>query len=274
MKNPDLLICWHESCDFPIARRFLRRHRNFFGKIIIYFSKHFRGNVYTPFLKSVMEDLGNTVFLDPIEYEYGVSDWRNVATHYMLEHSNSEWVCSVEGDFFANNWDKLLSDIAEASKTYDLLGYSGHQGQAQHQGPYLAGNYVHPAFWFMKRSTLEKTNMDFSADPKRGADHFGLITQDANRLGIPIWYMQDHGWEDFKDAFHQGGINQAYLEFPKENFASHRPDLFYIYNHFSMKAEVPQDPKFMDLCSQINEVLKKSFPDVDPENNPWSHFYV
>ena len=272
MNKPDLMITWHEACDYPIARRFLKRHRDFFGKIIIYFSKHFRQYVFTPFLKEAMADLGNIVFLDPIEYKYGEQDWRNISTNYMLKHSNSDWVCSVEQDFLAKDWDELLAGITEASKTYDLLGFKGQTGQNWHQEPYLSGHYVHPDLWFMKREALEKTSKDFTADTSRGCDHFGLITQDAERLKIPIWFSQDHGFSDH-DYMHQGGINQNYLEGLKDGYQFHRQELFYIYNWWSMKAEVNQDPQFMELMKKIDAKLKLQVPDVDPETDPRAIFF-
>ena len=48
-----------------------------------------------------------------------------------------------------------MTQVSEASKKYDFLGYKGYQGQAgQEHQEYLTGNYVHPSYWFMKRSTL------------------------------------------------------------------------------------------------------------------------
>lgn len=273
MKKPDLMICWIRHVDFPLARQWIRDHREFFGKIIIYWSEHFRDMYLDKFMEESLKDL-DIVFLQPIEYEYGVSDWRNIATTLMLSHSGSEWICSVEGDFLTTDWTKLLEAVTEASKTYDFLGFKGHQGQNTHQAPYLTGNYVHPAFWFMKRETLERTNKDFSADPKRGADHFGLITQDAERLGIPIWYTQDNGFPE-ETTFHLGGINHAYLNgLDDPNFVFHRPELFLLYNYYSMKADVPQDPLFMEVMEKMDKKLRAMYPDIDPETDPNCVFFI
>lgn len=260
MIKPDLLITWHESCDYPIHRMLLKRHRDRFGKIIVYLSKHFREPIYRDFLKTELMTLGNIEILDPIEYQYGVEDWRNVSTNHMLKYTNSEWVCSWEGDFFAKDFNKLFDAIEEASKTHDLLGYKGYQGQAEHQSPYLRGIYVHPAFWFMKRSALEKTNKNFSADTKQGCDHFGLITRDAQSLGISTWYTQDNGFPE-SDAFHQGGINNNYLEFGK--ITLHRAEDFYLYNYWSMKVQ-PQDPVFFEMCQRVGGIMKNDYPQINP----------
>lgn len=263
--KPDLLITWHESCDYPIHRMLMKRHRDFFGKIIIYFSKHFRGHTYTDFLKSTLSDLGNIQFLDPIEYEYGIQDWRNISTNYMLKHTDGGWVCSWEGDFFTTDWDKLLKAVEEASKTYDILGYKGKDHQQEYQ-EYLKGDYVHPAFFFIRRSLLENTSKDFSAKPSEGYDHFGKITKDIMEMKIPIWWTQDNGFEEAQ-TFHQGGINFNYLEGLKEGFKFHRPELFYIYNWWSMKADIPQSPKFMELMKKIDNKLKLQTPEIDPETD-------
>jgi len=271
----DLLVCWIKHCDYPIFRKFLKKHREFFGKIIIYWSEHFRHMYYDKFIQEDLATLGNIQFLENIEYKYGVEDWRNIATNYMLKHSTSEWICSVEQDFFTKDWNKLFKAIEEASKTYDLLGYKGYSKQAgqEHQDPYLTGNYVHPAFFFMKRATLEKTSRDFTADTSKGCDHFGLITQDSLRLEIPIWYTQDNGFPE-KDTFHQGGINFNYLEFGKENSEIHRPELFYLYNYWSMKADVKQNSQFYTLMMEVDAVLKERFPEINPETDERRVFYT
>ena len=270
--NPDLLICWHESCDYPICRYTLKTYRNFYGKIIIYFSKHFREPVYTEFLKASLKDLGNIVFLDPVEYHYGVEDWRNVATHEMLKQSNSEWVCSVEQDFFVKDWNKLLSAVTSASKEYDLIGYSGKQGQQTYQ-QYLTNDYVHPAFWFMKREALEKTHKNFSAAPLEGADHFGLITRSAIDNRIPIKYINELGFVDFVDDFHMGGTNQNYLEFERPEYVIYRPEMFLVYNYWSMKCPVVQSPIFMDKMIKMDQRLRTEHPEIDPESDKWSEFF-
>lgn len=265
MNKPDLLVCWIKHCDYPIFRMFLKRHREFFGKVIIYWSEHFRHMYYDEFIQKALADDGvECQFLQNIEYKYGVEDWRNIATNYMLKHSDSEWVCSVEQDFFVRDWDKLLTEVVAKSLDADLIGYKGEAGNK---------NYVHPAFWFMKREALEKTSKNFSADAEQGEDHFGLITRDAEKLGIPIAYIQDMGFEDFKDAFHLGGVNQNYLECGKPGYTFHQPEIFCAYNYWSIWANVPQSPEFLDLCRRVDESFKSSHSNVDPKTSEWQVFF-
>lgn len=264
MNRPDLIICWIKHADYPIFRATLRKHRDFFGKIIIYWSEHFRDIYFDEFIQKDLESLGNIQFLPNIEYKYGEEDWRNVATNYMLKHTDSEWVCSVEQDWFDKDWDKTLTLITEASKDADLMGWWQPNGK-----------YIHPGFWFMKRESLEKTNKDFSA---HGVfDHFGWITKDAQDLGMKIITLDDleldTNVDPNADCFHLGGVNQNYLEGLKEEFVFHRPDIFMIYNHWCRKSNVPQDSKFVVLSWKIEEVLRLRYPELDLEDNEWTKFF-
>ena len=267
MKNCDLLITWHESCDYPLARATLKKYRNFWGKIIIYFSKHFREPVYTDFLKKSMLDLGNIVFLDPIEYEYGSQDWRNISTNYMLGQSTSEWVCSVEQDWFSKDWPKLLEVTEKGMKEHDLFGYWTEAG--------AGGGYIHPAYWFIKRELLNKTSLDFAAH--QGEDHFGWITRDVERLGGNIGKVQDYGLScdvaETADAYHLGGVNNNYLEGLKPNYVFHRPEPFLIYNYECRQADVPQDSRFLGLSQDIEKVLLDKIGPINLKDNQWTKFF-
>lgn len=259
--KPDLLICWIKHCDYPIFRSFLRRHRDSFGKIIIYWSEHFREYYFDKFIQKDLESLGNVEFVMNVDYKYGVEDWRNVATNIMLKRTNSEWVCSVEQDWFAKDWDKLLTKVSDAMKMdSDLIGWWQENNK-----------YIHPSFWFIRRFILDNTRRDFAAHD--GHDHFGWITEDVKTIGGKIVSTQDMGFKDFEDCFHLGGVNQNYLEGLKPGYVFHRPELFYIYNWWSMKADVPQDPKFVELMKKIDNKLKLQIPDVNPETDSRAIFF-
>ena len=275
MMRPDLMVCWIKHCDYPIFRRFLRRYRAFFGKIIIYFSEHFRHMYYDKFIEKDLSILGNIQFLPNIEYKYGVEDWRDIATNHMLKFTNSEWICSVEQDWFCRDWDKFLSKMNDAMKTSDLIGF----WQASDTNQKFRG-YIHPACWFIKRSILDQTSKDFSAHPEvNGCDHFGMITRDVEKLGGKIVKLEDLGfkigvWSD-TDAYHQGGINQNYLEGLKPEYVFHRAELFYIYNWYSLKEDtVTYSNEFMELMKKIDIKLSdKRFLFENPETSKWAIFY-
>lgn len=265
--KPDLLICWIKHADYPIFRATLRKHRDFFGKIIIYWSEHFRDDYFDKFIQRDLEDLGNIEFLPNIEYQYGIEDWRNIATNHMLKYTTSEWVCSVEQDWFSRDWDQLLEIVAKKMETHDLIGWDAECED---------GIYIHPAFWFIKRSVLEQTRKDFSARDR--LDHFGWITRDVQKIGGKIFGLEwDGGLNCSPNAkahsFHLGGVNQNYINGLQEGFVFHRPEVFMIYNYWCRKTNVTQDPKFTALSLKIEAKLRRDFPDLDLEDNPWVKFF-
>lgn len=271
MSKPDLMICWIKHADYPIFRETLRKHRDFFGKIVIYWSEHFRDIYFDEFIQKDLESLGNIEFLPNIEYKYGQEDWRNVATNYMLKYTDSDWICSVEQDWFSSDWDKLLEVTSKAMENNDFVGW-------QHPG-----GYIHPGYWFIKRELLERTNKDFSA--RDGQDHFGWITQDALKLGVKLFDIDKDGGlkcdipsyfnleTQGLDAMHMGGVNQNYLAGLTPNHDFHRADIFMVYNYWCRKANVIQDPRFTELSLEVEKVLRKQFPDLDLENSPWAKFF-
>lgn len=276
--KPDLIITWIMHTDYPIFRQWMKRYRNFFGKVIVYWSLHNRFPYFNSFIQEAMRD-DHINFLDPVETDWGHEDWRNKSTNEMLKHSNSEWVCSIEQDYFCRDWDKLLSGVVEASKTHDLIGHPGKPGSQPNQD-YLKGEYIHPALWFMKREALEKTSKNFAAVPARGWDHFGVITEEAMKLGIKTVTLSDMGYEveTKPDAFsfHLGGVNQNYLESVNPAYVFHRPEPFYVYNHFCRQVTVPQSIDFLRLSEQVDKVLLSKYPElvsINCEDNPWTVFF-
>ena len=205
--KPDLLVCWIKHCDYPIFRQFLKKYRNFFGKAIIYWSEHHRHMYYDKFIEEDLKDF-NITFLQNIEYKYGIEDWRNIATNEMLKYSDSEWVCSIEQDWFCKDWDIFFKWIETYKDLADLFGWMN-----------LTTNpYIHPACFFIKKELLNKTSKDFSPHPEIvGSDHFAQITYDANKLEARVRNLPlNMNVEPNADCFHLGGVNQNYLEGLKE----------------------------------------------------------
>ena len=262
--KPDLLITWTKHCDYPIFRAILAKYRDFFGKIVILFSEHMQFPYYDHFLRDSLEELGNIEFIDPVDI-IGF-DWRNVATNELLKHTDSEWVCSVEQDFFCRDWNEILEKIEEKSKDYPFLGWAAKSGKESF--------YIHPSFFFIKRELLDKTDKDFSA--RDGEDHFGWITRDVELLGEPIYDLE----ADFKctvatssDMFHLGGVNNNYLNSHNPDFVFYRPEEFAIYNYWCRKADVPQSPRFTELSLKVEGQLLEKTPGLDLEKNGWTKFF-
>lgn len=267
--KPDLLITWIKHTDYPIFRLFLSRYREFFGRIIIYFSEHNRFPYFDHFIQKSLSKL-DCIFLDPVLTDWSREDWRNKSTNEMLKYSQSEWVCSIEQDFFCKDWNSLLFKTQEAMKENDLVGWLNPTNYP----------YVHPAYWFVKRSVLEETSKDFSPHPEiNGLDHFGMITKEIIDNGGRLTSLKDMGLEtelinsDKTDCFHLGSVNQNYLEGLKSEYVFHRPDWFYIYNFYSMRADVSQDSQFMELMRKIDSKLKLQISDINPETDSRSKFY-
>ena len=49
------------------------------------------------------------------------------------------------------------------------------------------------------------------------------------------------------------------------HFTFPRGDVFYVYNAWSMKANVAQSPVFMDIMQRMDKKLKQIYPVVIPE---------
>lgn len=253
-----------KHCPYPIWMRNLKEQMQdgYFHKCFVYFSEHNRFPYFDHYIHSYFSDIKGVEFMDPVLTDWGTEDWRNKSTNEMLKHSKAEWVGSIEQDWFYKDWGKLWDAIQTASKTADLIGWRN-------------GNYIHPGFWFMKREALEKTNKDFGAHD--GYDHFGLITRDAEAQGLKVVSLQDLGFncsvEEKADCFHQGGINQNFSEGLKPAYQFARGELFYIYNHWSMKVGINQSPLFLDITGKIQERLKLAYPSINPETSEWNVFY-
>ena len=175
--KPDLIITQIKHCDYPIFRGFLMSHRDWFEKVIVYFSEHNRFPYFDHFIQDSLKNLDIT-WADPVFINWGVEDWRNVSTNELLKYSEAEWVCSIEQDWFARDWNKLWEAVQEASKTADYMGWWQENNK-----------YIHPSFWFAKRELLDKTRKDFSAKPPH--DHFGLIYEDVKKLGGRVKTLQE-----------------------------------------------------------------------------------
>lgn len=261
-----LLISWISGCDYPLFRLWLDKYGNRFDEILIYWDVQFRHPFFWAFIQQSLSHLPNVKFLDPVEYQYGVGDWRNVSTNELVKHATGDWLISIEQDWFTRDWEWMWEKIEIGMNQADLFGWMNMS----------ANPYIHPAFWFIKRELLEKTNKDFAAHPEiNGSDHFGTITYDAQRIGAKIVSLQDLGVNcDFSidsDAFHLGGVNQNYLNGLNPEFKFHRPEAFAVLNYENRQAQVVQDPKFITLSQGIEQ--RMVITEFDLSNNEWTKFF-
>jgi len=273
-----LCVSWISNCDYPIFRQWLEEYHAWFDEIIIYWDLSFRFPIFSSFMQqaiynSISSDFfseNKLIFLDPVPRDLS-SDWRHSAAIEMLKYATGDWIVSIEQDWFSKDWQKLFTASEEAMRKSELFGW------------YNLTNYpyIHPAYWFIKRELLEKTSKDFSPHPEiNGADHFSMITQDAMKLNAKILTLQDMGIEanvlqsSLIHSFHLGGVNHAYLNgLDDPNFKFHRGEIFYVYNYYSMKANVKQSPLFMDIMKKMDSKLKNIYPNIDPEKSEWQPFF-
>lgn len=200
------------------------------------------------------------------ERELGIDDWRNTATNAMLKEATGDWIISIEQDWFCRDWGESFNTMEQSMKDSDLFGWWNPTNSP----------YVHPAFFGIRKELLDKTSKDFSPHPElNGADHFAVITHDAQKLGARI---DKYGGEVFPETlhFHLGGVNQNYLDFePRfKDDALHRENIFYVYNYYSMKANVAQNTHFMERMKYVDIYLKSKLGDkIDPEVSAWKEFF-
>lgn len=262
MPKVDLICQYCVYCDYPIFRSHLKKYRDKYNKIILYPSRQHGFLDLENFAKSVIKE--TWIEREPIDY--GVEDWRQAETTPCLKQSDAEWIRFAEQDFFVRDWDKFYADVEKAMQTSDMIGWWNPTHFP----------YVHPSCLYIKRELLEKTTIDFRAHPEiNGADHFSMLTRDAEKLGAKITTLQDLGYEDWKDAFHLGGLTYVYQDW-KEDGSNHigvkRPEVFKIYNQMLRKANVEQKQEFINLTYKVEEQLNKMNLSVD-ENSYWEDFF-
>lgn len=263
-----LLISWISCCDYPLFRAWLEKYYVFFDEIIIYWDLQFKFPFFNAFIQQSLARIPNIRFLDHVERDYGSTDWRQVATTELVRQAHGDWIISIEQDWFAKDWPKLLATLEVAMEENELIGWMNPTNAP----------YVHPAFFAIKRDLLKATTQDFSAHPEiNGSDHFATITYDAQRLGAKIMSLQDLGFNcDFNpisDMFHLGGVNQNYLEGLKPGFAFHRGEAFAAYNYECRFANTVQDTKFLYLSGDIETQLVKLYPNLNLKDNEYTPFF-
>ena len=266
--NCDLLMQWSIFCDYPIFRMHMKRYfEKRFNKILFYPSNHNRDHSFRPFLEKVIDDK-HWLKPEPINWTEPGIDWRQSETIPLIEASDSEWIFITEPDFFCKDWDIFLNMVEDEMKTANMIGWMNMTNF----------HYIHPSCFFIKRSMLEKTSKDFRAHPEvGGSDHFATVTRDVEKVGGKIVTLKEMGLIDWEDFFHLGGLTQNYIEMnenPETYDSFVRPELFYIYNYWSRKADVEQSPEYLTLSKAVErKLLDTKGITINPEENKWSIFF-
>lgn len=260
MFKPDIVVQWCVHCDYPLFRKFIEKYRDRFGKVILYPSRQ-HGSVD---LEAFAKENFDVTWVEPVEIDYGVEDWRQAETIPCLAHVTSDWVWFMEQDFFTDDWNRLFKEIDKAvEQDYDMIGLWNPTHYP----------YVHPCFLLMKTELLEETNKDFSAHPDiNGCDHFAMLTRDAENLGAKIFKFE----EQWPYLMHLGGLTYPFQNWKgngKDHFGVKSPQAYYVYLNEARKADVPQSPEYLARSAEIEKELKKRYPEVNLEDNEWLKCY-
>ncbi len=261
--NVDQILQWCVFADYPIFRRNSARYRDQMNKIILYPSRHHGKLDLEAFAKQALLE----TWVDPVAIDYAVEDWRQAETTPCLAHANSEWLWFTEQDFFVKDSEKFFADIEKAMKHSDMIGWWNPTHFP----------YVHPSCLFIKREMFEKTQKDFRAHPEiDGCDHFAMLTVDVRKAGGKITTLQDLGYENWKDAFHLGGLTYVYQDWKgdgTDHFGVASPEAFFAYNNIMRNADVEQSPDFLSLAYEVETMMKQQFKFGQAEIDKWKMFF-
>lgn len=185
--KPDVIVSWPRNTEYPLWRYFISENRSRFNKVIIVFTETFQGDDYRSFVRSVMPQGSFDTIDSPLPQ--GREDWRNIAIQEALKLSKNDWLWFTEEDFFVKNevfWDDVSREIL--NNNVRVIGVR-------------QGTRLHPCSLFITRDILDQTHKDFGIVPNR-LDHFGLIEEDINKLGIPIATIDPCLWKHYNGLSH------------------------------------------------------------------------
>lgn len=223
MIKPTALITWPLHLDFPVCRWNLERFKDKFDGIYIALSDHHVENQdLSNFFRSKMP------FANFIEPKRTRDDWRDDAVNNLLDVVKSEYVLFLEQDFLMADGflDKVLAE------PHDFAFYQEDKR-------------IHPAFALVKRSLIDKTSRDFSAQPP--GDHFYKFFNELP-TGVNI---EELGAMKKIDYYHMAGLSQNYRNFTYGDPFYH-PINFLYYNYMNLKFP-DQHPLFYQLELQIEK---------------------
>lgn len=219
--KPDLIECFPEHLDFPLHRKFLMENRHRFSKVIIVFTQMNAGTGdYRKFVRTQLMDYDITF----LNNDYvGDKDWRDVAVNKALKSSDNEWVWFTEQDFTPEQffWSSVEYLLCFGG---DFIGV-------------MQDERMHPCCLFVKRSVIDKTSKDFSANPP-SHDHFGQFTKDLTALRAPghilpsyvAWESEEQRGKENGDAWtHLNGLSQNLYLLQKGEEPNYRPEDFKKY---------------------------------------------
>lgn len=236
MIKPDIILTQPTDIDSPYFRNHIRHNRDLYNEIYICFSEHYFGETkYMSFIQDSMHRDRVTFFL-PQPCNHGIEDWRNIAVKKCLEHSKAEYVLFLEQDFIIRN-NSFLSSVLNTNP--EVLGFIEDSTKR-----------IHPAFFLVQRSILNKTSCNFAAQPPDW-DHFGAVG-DELKLSTKVTTLEDLGFNNPIDWEHISGLTYNYclLMRNQDTQVQHKRESFIKYNKDCLKLRIEQHPEFLKLMSK------------------------
>lgn len=157
MNKVDIFIVSIPEFDSPIIRDFIHRYHTKFNKIYYIFNyvktmglnESEKG--YTNFITNDLKD--KCEIIHQKHESFDKHDWRSLSVKNVLEKSNSDYIFSIEPDFFGD-WDKIVDIMI--NEEYDIYtNYIFNESNVR----------LWPSFWGCKRSLLNQIDVNFSAMP-------------------------------------------------------------------------------------------------------------
>lgn len=240
MIRPAVLFVQPKHLDYPVWRYNLERFRDYFDSVWIALSDHWvEGQDLSNFVRAKLQ------WCNFLEFKRSRDDWRDDAINALLDKVDTEYVLFMEQDF-------LIKDNAFFEKVFvkphDFIYYKEDQR-------------IHPSFALVKRSVVDKTSRDFSAQPP--GDHFYNFFNELPP-GINI---EELGVKNKEDYVHMAGTSQNYRNFEYGDPFYH-PNNFLYFNWLNLQFP-DQHPGFYQVQLALERVyghpashvyLKKFFP--------------
>ena len=224
MIKPNLIEVWPMHLDYPLHRQFLHDNRKKFSKVIVAFTNMNTGVDYRDWLSQEMNRDG--IITISVRGAAGNEDWRNVAIQEALAYSDAEWVWFTEQDFFPepNMWNELQ----ETLEMYPIVDVIGVRQDTR----------LHPCCLFIKRTILNDTSRDFSANPP-SHDHFGQIEKDLWNH-IPPVFMKIINPKLYR---HMNGLSQNMWMMMQGQMPNYEPEKFLQYCKDCLKSDITIQPE-------------------------------
>lgn len=190
-----------------------------------------QGHNYADFVMDAMQQ--DHVLFAQSPALLGHQDWRDVAVkHALIQSYNANWIWFTEQDFLP-----VGEDIFEDLEAVDV---TGREWAAAFQGPRM-----HPCCLFLKRSLLNRLNLDFAAKPP-DYDHFGAIQKQLEGISGAV--------VDADKYTHMNGLSHNCSLLASGEQPNYEPDKFKEYVANCLKVSVPIDLRMRAL---FNSYLAK-----------------